>query len=212
MCPTLWDPMGYRVHGILQARILEWVAVLFSRVSSQSRDRTQVSCIVGGFFTSWASGEALTYVKNLADVQAPGQLLCISYCPHLYHLHFHHLNTFFFFFFEQWFPKYGPWISSEHLQVMKIIWHHWIGNFGVRPRFSGYLNLVIWMQANITLKWSEVTQSCPTLCDPVDCSPPGSSIHGIRGNLLHYYVCPQLFIIKFLSFPGVSNSELCNIL
>ena len=42
---TLCDPMDYIIHGILQARILEWVAVLFSRGSSQSRDRTQVSRI-----------------------------------------------------------------------------------------------------------------------------------------------------------------------
>ena len=42
-CPTLWDPMDYTVHGILQARILEWVAVPFSRGSSQPRDGTQVS-------------------------------------------------------------------------------------------------------------------------------------------------------------------------
>ena len=47
LCPTLWDPMDYTVHGILQARILEWVAYHFSRGSSQPRDRTQVSCIVG---------------------------------------------------------------------------------------------------------------------------------------------------------------------
>ena len=40
-CPTLRDPMSHTVHGILQARILEWVAVLFSRGSSQPRDRTQ---------------------------------------------------------------------------------------------------------------------------------------------------------------------------
>ena len=46
------------VHEILQARILECVAFLFSRGSSQSRDRTQVSRIAGGFFTSWATGEA----------------------------------------------------------------------------------------------------------------------------------------------------------
>jgi len=44
--------MDFRVHGILQARILEWVAVPFSRVSSQPRDQTQVSHIAGGFFTS----------------------------------------------------------------------------------------------------------------------------------------------------------------
>ena len=58
LCPTLWD-MDYIVHGILQARILEWVAFLFFRGSSQPRDRTQVSCIAGRFFTSWATREAL---------------------------------------------------------------------------------------------------------------------------------------------------------
>ena len=56
-CPTFWDPMDYTVHGILPARILEWVAVPFSRGSSQPRDRTQVSPIAGGFFTSWATRE-----------------------------------------------------------------------------------------------------------------------------------------------------------
>ena len=48
----------YTVYGILQARILEWVAFPFSRGSSQARDQTQVSCIAGRFFTSWASREA----------------------------------------------------------------------------------------------------------------------------------------------------------
>ena len=52
LCLILCDPMDYTVHGILQASILEWVAVPFSRGSSQSRDRTHVSCIAGGFFTS----------------------------------------------------------------------------------------------------------------------------------------------------------------
>ena len=44
---------------ILQARILEWVALPFSRGSSQPRDQTQVSCIAGRFFTVWATREAL---------------------------------------------------------------------------------------------------------------------------------------------------------
>ena len=57
-CPTLYDPMDYTVRGILQARILEWVAFPFSRGSSQPRDQTQVSHIAGGFFTSWATREA----------------------------------------------------------------------------------------------------------------------------------------------------------
>ena len=49
------DPMDYTVHGILQARILEWVAFPFSRGSSQPRVWIQVSHIAGGFFTRWAT-------------------------------------------------------------------------------------------------------------------------------------------------------------
>ena len=51
-CPTPCHPSDSTVHGILQARILEWAAYLFSRGSSQSRNRTQVSRIAGRFFTS----------------------------------------------------------------------------------------------------------------------------------------------------------------
>ena len=51
-CSTLCDPTDYTVRGILQARILEWVAIPFSRGSSQPRDRTRVALNVGGFFTS----------------------------------------------------------------------------------------------------------------------------------------------------------------
>ena len=60
-CLTLCDLMDYTVHEILQTRILEWVAILFSRGSSQPRDWTQVSHIAGGFFTSWATREAQEY-------------------------------------------------------------------------------------------------------------------------------------------------------
>ena len=52
MCPNLCDPMDYTVHGILQARILEWVANPFFRGTSQTTNQTGVSCIAGGFFTS----------------------------------------------------------------------------------------------------------------------------------------------------------------
>ena len=57
-CPTICDPMDYTVNGILQARVLEWVAIPFSRGSSQPRDWTQVPWIAGRFFTSWATREA----------------------------------------------------------------------------------------------------------------------------------------------------------
>ena len=49
--------MDYTVHGILQVRILEWVAFPFSRGFSQPRDWTQVSHIAGRFFTNWATGK-----------------------------------------------------------------------------------------------------------------------------------------------------------
>ena len=55
---NLWDYMDCTVHGILQAWILEWVALPFSSGSSQPRDQTQVSRIAGGFFASWATREA----------------------------------------------------------------------------------------------------------------------------------------------------------
>ena len=57
---SLW-PHGHTVHGIHQARILEWVAIPFSRESSQPRDQTQVSHIAGRFFTSWITREAQGY-------------------------------------------------------------------------------------------------------------------------------------------------------
>jgi len=55
LCPILCDPVDYTVHGILQARILEWVAFPFSRESSQTRDWTQVSHIAARYFTSWTT-------------------------------------------------------------------------------------------------------------------------------------------------------------
>ena len=62
-CPALCDPMhcslpGFSVHGILQAGILEWAAISFSRGSSQARDQTPVSWIAGEFFMVWDTREA----------------------------------------------------------------------------------------------------------------------------------------------------------
>ena len=64
-----YDPMDYSlpvssVHGILQARILESLAILFARGSSQPRDWTQVSCIAGGFFTNWATRKVVAAYNN----------------------------------------------------------------------------------------------------------------------------------------------------
>ena len=75
-CLTLCDPMdccppGSSVHGILQARILEWVAISFSRGSSWPRVRTLVSCIVGRFFTTEPPGkppQSMSYASSILQV------------------------------------------------------------------------------------------------------------------------------------------------
>ena len=71
-------PMDYTVHGILQARMLEWVAILFSRGSSQPRDQTQVSRVVGRFFTTreaklwfFSSGHVWTWELDHKEGWAP---------------------------------------------------------------------------------------------------------------------------------------------
>ena len=69
-CVTLCDPVDYSlpgssVHGILQARILEWVTISFSRGSSRPRDQTQVSFIAGRFFTVQTTREAPIYDLSL---------------------------------------------------------------------------------------------------------------------------------------------------
>ena len=97
-CPTLCDLMdcslpGSSVHGVFQARVLEWFAISFSRESSHPRDRTQVSCIVSRCLTVWATRDDPIYHYAAAAAKS--------------------------------------------------------------------------------------LQSCPTLCNTVDCSLPGSSVHGI---------------------------------
>ena len=99
------DTMGWGLPGssvqILQAGILEWVAILFSRGSSQPRDRTWVSCITGRF------------LYRQRHQGSPCLLITQAH----------------------------TWPTTSHFVCF--------------------------------------AQSCPTLCDPMDCSPPGSSVHGI---------------------------------
>ena len=108
-CPTLCNPMDCSppdssVHGILQARILERVAISYSRGSSQARDETSVSRIVGSSFTT----------------EPPGKILYIACMP------------------------------ANSLQL------------------------------------------CPTLCNPMDCSLPGSSVHGIlQARILEWVAMPS---------------------
>ena len=83
-CPTLCYPMDYTVHGILQARILEWVAFPFTRRSSQPRDRTQVSHIAGGFFTSWVTREATSEAGSEGGFIMVFVRACVCVCVCVY--------------------------------------------------------------------------------------------------------------------------------
>ena len=128
--------MDYTVHGILRDRILECVAFPFLRGSSQPRDWTQVSCIAGRSFSSWATREAQEYwrgypIPSPADLPEPVIELG---CPAL---QANSLPT-------------EP--SGKPLSL-----HYCLDGMCV----------------------CEVAQSCPTLCDPMDCSLTGSSVHGI---------------------------------
>ena len=86
-CPTLCYPVdcsslpGSSIHGIFQARILEWVAISFSRRSSLPRDWTEVSCIVGRRFTVWVTRKVLyvyTYIYICSGCLIYRQINCLK--------------------------------------------------------------------------------------------------------------------------------------
>ena len=129
---------GSSVHGIFQARILEWVAISFSRGSSRPRDGTQVSRIAGRCFTLWATREAHIQMH----------MLCLLF------LHTH-INS----LFHSLIPTY----TKQHVSLLqRITGTHW-----------PILSLPILMG----IQFSSVTQSCPTLCDPMNRSMPGLLVH-----------------------------------
>ena len=68
MSDSLWlFATPWTVHGIFQARILKWVAILFSRGSSRPRNRTWVSCIAGRFFTIWPTREVIRRIREVKN-------------------------------------------------------------------------------------------------------------------------------------------------
>ena len=134
LCLTLYDPIdcslpGSSVHGILQARKWECVAMSFSRGSSQPTDQTWVSCIAGRFFTT-----------------APAAAKSLQSCPTVWPHRRQHTRL------------RRPWDSPSK-------------NTGVGCHFL--------LQCMKVKSEREVAQSCPTLSDPMDCSLPGPSVHGI---------------------------------
>ena len=122
-CPTLCDsmdcsPPGSSVYGISQARLLEWVAVSFSRESSGPRDWTQVSCIAGKFFTIEATREALYDCLNCVYVKGKTKKFELSigriisnFCNHNFSKI---LNLGFFFMEKRIFIKVWSTLQSLH--------------------------------------------------------------------------------------------------
>ena len=82
--PTICELMDYTIHGIHQTRILKWVAVPFSRGSSQSRDQTLVSCTADRHFTIWATREAHQLTKMLHKSWRSKETFPISFSSQYY--------------------------------------------------------------------------------------------------------------------------------
>ena len=153
----LWS-MDYTVDGILQARILEWVAFSFSRWSSQPRDRTQVSCIAGGFFVQlshkgsprilewvaypFTSGSSWPRIR-----QWKGSLLCFSGGSVLSTQGNHCYECL----------LCNSWqICSSHMCAYVCMCDS-----------AFFMLMMVCVHARSLLL-------CPTLCNPMDCSPSGS--------------------------------------
>ena len=143
LCPNLCNPTDCgppvsSVHGILQARILEWAAIPFSR--RISRDWTWVSCTAGRFFITEPPGKPLRFICCFCCYVT--SVVSDSVWPHR----------------RQPARLPHPWDSPGK-------------NTGVGCHFL--------LQCMKVKSEREVAQSCPTLRDPMGCSPPGSSVHGI---------------------------------
>ena len=139
-------------------RTLEWVPY---PSADWARNRTRLSCIVGGFFPNWAIREALCYlVPSCCCCCQVTSVMSDSVRPHRRQ--------------PTRIPR--PWDSPGK-------------NTGAGCHFL--------LQCMKVKSESEVIQSCPTLSDPMDCSPPGSSIHGIfQARVLEWGAITILNMIK----------------
>ena len=146
------SPPGSSVRGILQATILAWVAILFSRGSSQPKDWTWVSCTAGRFLTIWATRACWATVHGVTELDsnerpaaaAAAAAKSLQSCPTLYD------------------PIDGSPPGSSVYGILQARILNWIA-----------------VSFSTACMHAKSLQSCPILCDPTDSSPPGSSVHGI---------------------------------
>ena len=157
------SPLGSSVHGISQARILEWDVISFSRGSSRPRDWTLISCIGRQVFHYWATWEA--------------HVLCVCVC--VYQMCIKH--DFIYIYVCVCVcccccsvtSVVSNSVQPHRRQPTRLPcpWDSPGKNTGVGCHFL--------LQCMKVRSESEVAQLCPTLRDPMDCSLPGSSVHGI---------------------------------
>ena len=122
----LCDPMDYTVHGILQARVLEWVAFPCSRGSSQPRDRIQVSRVAGGFFSSWATREGQMTPACFHFLPAPpySQPSCLTELKFLFSHSVSHIvlsPRMLFPFLFNWWKSTNLLRKSSHLSQVSLL-------------------------------------------------------------------------------------------
>ena len=139
LCPTLRDLMDYMVHGILQARMLEWGAFPFSRGSSQPRDQTQAS-LTDSLLAEPQGKPKNTGVDSLSLLQ-------------------------------------GIFLTQEsNWGLLHCRWILYQLSYEGSPVQLWRMRCIYPAAAAAAAK---SRQSCPTLCDPIDGSPPGSPVPGI---------------------------------
>ena len=212
---------GSSVHGISQARMLEWVAISFSRRSSWQRDQTQVACITSRFFATESPGKPHTYI-HLTNKHSNKIIMSSTHYQGLRGTTLNSMST-----------------SGTQISVLKpfsriqssseiadsrakaveykmslenrgkeVINEWWgrskghKGHTGIQwPNMNTKIN---YTQASLMVQWLRIflpmqgkvkkvldTQSCLTLCDPMDCSQPGASVHGIfQASILEWVVMP----------------------
>ena len=161
---------GFSIHGILQERILEWVAIPFSGGSSWSRDGTWVSYTAGRFFTSEPQGTPSVILFNLKKERH-----CNSDEPWRYYARWNNLVT----KDTVWFHLHKVSRVVRFLETENKSGCQWLGGGGNAKLFHEYIISVLQKILETDCVCVLVPQSCPTLCDPMDCSLPGSSVHGI---------------------------------
>ena len=200
------SPPGSCIHGIFQARVLEWVAISFSRGSSRLRDQTQGSSIAGRHFTVWATREAQSLERKIlkhlssekTQVGEPLQPVCVSRILR------RNLRKLFKTFRNSLLANKGQMnqVHSTATQISPVVQdcrsfkkkllhrekvfrsfpkilfrgHVKYNLFDVCSNCFDFLKMLFLFQTAATAK---SLQSCPTLCDPKDCSLPGYSVRGI---------------------------------